>query len=138
MATDQYSKTVTAESWAEKLKNILKPEAIYGVGTNFVWIDEVAEVEQAKKYNFEVIESTDEALLIKDLGPWDKYHTITNAAELIVDELLGTVKDRRLEYIDSNGERGRLLIRSGKFAGFAPPGKTKEELFLEENKGEWF
>lgn len=64
-----------------------------------------------------------EPLVIKDVGPWDKYMTVTNAAEETVAELIGDghlPEGRRLFYYDSEGQLDELLIKDGKFAGFAP------------------
>jgi hypothetical protein len=61
-------------------------------------------------------------IVIRDLGPWDMYQTVTNAAESVVDELSTSDRlvGRRLFYYDSEGDLGELLIKDGKFAGFAP------------------
>lgn len=69
--------------------------------------------------NYKIIEETKDYILIKDIGPWDRYMTITNAAEEVVTELASTLAGRRLEYIDSEGRRDQLLVRNGRFAGFA-------------------
>ena len=68
---------------------------------------------------FEIVEQTDDCVLIRDLGPWDRYSTVTNAAEEVVQIIAPVLRGRRLEYIDSEGERGQLLVRDGQFAGFA-------------------
>lgn len=70
------------------------------------------------KANYEIIESSPTHVLIKDVGPWDRFKTVTNAAEEVVAELLPVLDGRRLEYIDSDGQRAVLLIIDGKFAGF--------------------
>lgn len=72
------------------------------------------------KANYSIIEETSDLVLILDLGPWDQYMTITNAAEQVVAELMPRLDGRRLEYIDSEGERGQLIVKDGKFAGFKP------------------
>lgn len=72
------------------------------------------------KVNFEIIRQDDEMVLLKDLGPWDKYMTITNGAEEVVASVAPWLGHRRLEYIDSEGNRDQILVRDGKFAGFAP------------------
>ncbi len=69
-----------------------------------------------------VIEDAEDRILIRDLGPWDKYPSVTNDAEAVVEELAGQLRGRRLEYIDSEGRCDQLLVRHGKFAGFAPAG----------------
>lgn len=74
-------------------------------------------------YSIEVEESTESMLVIRDLGPWDYFKTITNAAEEVVAELTkygALTDDRRLVYYDSEGEKSELLHRNGDFIGFAP------------------
>lgn len=70
--------------------------------------------------NYQIVESSSDMVLIRNVGPLDKYMTVTNAAEQVVAEMILTLADRRLEYIDSEGERAQLLVKGGKFAGFAP------------------
>lgn len=70
--------------------------------------------------NYTIIKETDQLILIKDIGPWDRHPTITNAAEIVVAQLVPRLQGRRLEYIDSEGRRDRLLVKNGQFAGFAP------------------
>lgn len=68
--------------------------------------------------NIEVIEETDDLILLRDVGPWDEHLTITNGAEVVVEVMASMLDGRRLEYIDSMGERTRLLVEDGRFAGF--------------------
>ena len=72
---------------------------------------------------FVVIEDTMTCLVIQDLGPWDRYPSVTNAAEWVVEMLAPRLRGRRLEYIDSVGNRDQLMVEDGQFAGFAPAGK---------------
>jgi len=79
---------------------------------------------------FAIIEDdflSEEPLVIKDVGPHDKYPTITNDAEAVVWELVARKQlppGRRLFYYDSDGVKDEILIADGKFAGFAPgPGR---------------
>ena len=72
------------------------------------------------KANYRIVESTFEYVLIEDLGPWDRNPTVTNAAEEVVADMLPVLNGRRLDYIDSAGDRATILIEDGKFAGFAP------------------
>lgn len=76
--------------------------------------------------NFRVVRQNDEMVLLKDVGPWDRYMTITNGAEEVVASVARWLGCRRLEYIDSDGKRNQILVRDGKFAGFAP---VKQEIF---------
>ena len=81
--------------------------------------------------NFEVVgydvEDGQTFLVIRDVGPWDVYKTVTNAAEYVVDTLFetGALKEgMRLRYYDSEGDLDEILVADGKFAGFAPgPGR---------------
>ena len=77
------------------------------------------------KPNFIIESETDDCLLIRDIGPWDRHPSVTNAVEEVVEELAPRLRGRRLEYIDSDGQRDQLLVKNGKFAGFAPAGKGK-------------
>jgi len=73
---------------------------------------------EMKHPNYEIIEQTDEYVLIRDIGPWDIFPTVTNGAEEVVGELAQMLNGRRLEYYDSEGERTELLVSGGAFAGF--------------------
>ena len=73
-----------------------------------------------RKANYMITDQTNEAVTIMDLGPWDKHPTITNSAEGIVAELVGHLRGRRLFYYDSDNRLDEILIKDGKFAGFAP------------------
>lgn len=68
--------------------------------------------------NFFIVNTTPEALTIQDGGPWDVHPTITNDAEWVVEQMVRHLNGRRLFYIDSEGDRGELLVKEGKFAGF--------------------
>jgi len=66
-------------------------------------------------------ESDVEQLVIRDLGPWDKYPTVTNdvdrvIADLWLDKLLW--EGRRLFYYDSLGARDEILHFGKRFMGF--------------------
>ena len=77
-----------------------------------------------REANFEIVEMTTQAITLRDLGPWDKYPTITNAAEEVVEELSqrGIIKEgQRLLYYDSENELTELLHKDGKFEGFRAP-----------------
>lgn len=76
------------------------------------------------KANYEVVRSTDGWVIIRDLGPWDKYTTVTNDAEAVVERLIltgGVSPPQRLFYYDSENELNELMInwREKKFHGFA-------------------
>lgn len=74
--------------------------------------------------NYSVIKDRPgEPLVIRDIGPWDKYLTITNGAEEVVKDLFnrGYLPDnRRLFYYDSDGDLDELVHSNGTFVSFAP------------------
>ena len=75
--------------------------------------------------NFIVDEITEDRVVIIDIGPWDRYPTVTSQAEYVVAWLVLSGKltpAKRLFYHDSEGEAGELLVKwpEGTFAGFAP------------------
>lgn len=62
-------------------------------------------------------------LLVKDVGPWDKYKSITNDVENLVEFLYerGMLHSNKVfEYIDSEGEKCRIQHLDGKFVSFSP------------------
>ena len=62
-------------------------------------------------------------MILVDVGPWDQYPTVTNGAEEVVAELLGSgllKQNQRLFYYDSEKNLDEILIKDGHFAGFAP------------------
>lgn len=70
--------------------------------------------------NFRTWWETADYILIRDLGPWDQFLSITNGAEWVVQQLAPRLGNRKLYYIDSDGETSQLLVHDGRFAGFAP------------------
>ena len=78
----------------------------------------------SRRANYQVVKDRPgEPLYIKDVGPWDMYLTVTNAAEEVVAELhqQGRLPDgRQLFYYDSEGIMDELVHRNGVFTGFAP------------------
>lgn len=74
-----------------------------------------------RRANYAVKEITDKHMLIEDLGPWDEYPTVTNAVEVVVEELRGQLNGRKLFYVDSEGVVDEIVYdRDGKFSHFAP------------------
>lgn len=72
---------------------------------------------------FEIVsDHPDQPLIIRDVGPWTEYPTVTNDAERVVLQLLARnllPAGRRLLYYDSAGNLDELRIKNGAFAGFA-------------------
>jgi hypothetical protein len=75
-----------------------------------------------REANYEVVELRDDAVVIRDVGPWDQFKTITNAPESVIAELLeqGLLRRRRIFYFDSEGTLDEIVVKDGKFAGFKP------------------
>lgn len=79
----------------------------------------------SRRANYLIIESESDRgrLVIHDIGPWDQFRTITNAAELVILELAASGllwNGRKLFYLDSSGDRDELLHFDGQFVGFRP------------------
>jgi len=75
------------------------------------------------KYDIESV--TPDAVRIRDVGNHDKHLTVTNDAEWVVEQLVkaGYLEGRqRLLYWDSEGDMSELLVKGGKFAGYASLG----------------
>lgn len=80
---------------------------------------------------FEILMVSREKILIRDVGPWSQYPTITNDAENVVAEMIADIKyngffiqlgNRRSFYEDSEGKIDELVVRDGKFDGFKSGG----------------
>ena len=69
--------------------------------------------------NYAVVDDSDDILVIKDIGPWSNYPTVTNDAEAVVEELSPRLNGRRLYYFDSDKEIGELFIKDGIFNGYS-------------------
>jgi hypothetical protein len=68
-------------------------------------------------------ESTPEILIIEDIGPHDRYLTITNDVKNVVAALAyaNQLPDgRRLLYYDSEGNLDEIVVDGGRFVGFRP------------------
>jgi len=65
----------------------------------------------AKTAKYSVIIARTEFVLIKDVGPWDKYLTVTNAAESVIQELFSDGHLHflpRLFYVDTDDQIDEL------------------------------
>lgn len=73
--------------------------------------------------NYTIVAVGLDRVVIRDVGPWDKYLSVTNDAENVVRELAGNAllrPGRRLFYYDSDGQLDEILFKDGQFIGFAP------------------
>lgn len=68
--------------------------------------------------NFEILFQDKSKVMLVDLGPWDQYPTITNAAEGVVETMAPMLNGRKLLYYDSDGELTELVVKDGRFAAF--------------------
>lgn len=65
----------------------------------------------------------DNPLIIRDVGPWDQFLSVTNNAQQVVEELRVSGKlrvNQRLFYYDSEGQLDEILHKNGRFTGFQP------------------
>lgn len=63
----------------------------------------------------------DGPLIIRDLGPWDQYLSVTNDAEAVVQQLFDEgllPHGRAVMYYDSEGDLSMLCQKEGMFKGF--------------------
>lgn len=73
----------------------------------------------ARIAKYEVSALNSKYVLLKDLGPWDKYPTITNSAEEVVSEVMvWLMPNQRIFYYDSNGILTELIHKDGMFHSF--------------------
>jgi hypothetical protein len=79
----------------------------------------------ATKANYRVEAINSKSIVLRDIGPWDKFMTITNAAEQVVVKIDTNFRlsGRRLFYYDTDGELTELLLKDDElgrkvFAGF--------------------
>lgn len=68
--------------------------------------------------NYTIKTQDREQVTLEDIGPWDQHPTITNDAEWVVERVARSLDGRRLFYIDSEGNKYELIVRSGRFFGF--------------------
>ncbi len=86
-----------------------------------------------KGANYLIVDDRRDWMIIRDVGPWDHYATVTNAAEGVVAELhaRGVLPvGKMLLYYDSEYSLDQLLHNGlGGFMGFAPaPADAVEHL----------
>jgi hypothetical protein len=73
--------------------------------------------------NFTILSNSSEVIVLRDLGPWDTYKTITNDAEAVVKYLFKSGQatgTKQIIYYDSDGETTKLNHDGmGNFTGFS-------------------
>ncbi len=77
---------------------------------------------------FDILHDTPKEVVICDVGPWDQHLTVTNDAEYVLERLaVHGLGNRKLKYLDSDGNYDEILHENGLFRGFRPiPIKGKE------------
>lgn len=70
--------------------------------------------------NWKIVEDAKDRVVLQDVGPWDRFPTITNDADEVVRQIAPGLHGRRLFYFDSEGQMDELIVKDGVFAGFAP------------------
>ncbi len=70
-----------------------------------------------------IVTENSQYMLLRDVGPWNEYKTVTNAAENVISELAHRLGSRKLYYIDSDGTTDELVHdNKGKFIKFKSGG----------------
>lgn len=110
-------------------KNLESPtHAVNSAGMILVMMSKLGDVEcsvnspfksKPKMKGYRITNVTDTSLTITDIGPWDKFPTVTNRIEEVIDELKDLLEGKRLYIVDSEGKKDRVLIENGKFAGWS-------------------
>ncbi len=74
------------------------------------------------KCNYVVEKNEPNLLIIRDVGPWSEYMSVTNGAEKVVEELYdqGLLGNKQLLCYDSEGQLDELKHAGPTFTGFAP------------------
>ena len=80
-----------------------------------------------RRANYTIKTDNADRLVLLDIGPHSSFLTITNDAENVVADLAPMLKGRRLFYYDSEGQLDELLVKDGRFAGFAPGPPARQE-----------
>jgi hypothetical protein len=71
--------------------------------------------------NFRISHRNPASIDIIDVGPWDKYFTVTNDAEHVIETLImtwGLTADQRVFCVDSDNSYGELCHDGKEFTGF--------------------
>jgi hypothetical protein len=70
------------------------------------------------KTNYTIVEQDATKVVIRDIGPWDQFMTVTNGAESVVAELAPMLGNRRLFNINSENGVDELKYEGDVFRGF--------------------
>lgn len=72
---------------------------------------------------WELVSSNNERIVIRDVGH-RRAKSVTNDVANVVADLLPALRGRRLFYVDSMDQLDEILVKDGRFAGFAPGGES--------------
>jgi hypothetical protein len=73
----------------------------------------------------------DKPIVIRDVGPWDAYPTVTNEIEAVIEKLRSRgllPADRRLLYYDSEGMLTEAVMEAGAFVAYRNVRGEEEEI----------
>jgi len=73
----------------------------------------------------------DKPIVIRDVGPWDAYPTVTNKIEAVIEKLRSRgllPADRRLFYYDSEGMLTEAVMEAGAFVTYRNVRAEEEEI----------
>lgn len=80
--------------------------------------------------HYKILNANSRFVLIKDLGPWHRFPTITNSAKEVVRDLYRNdflETDQRIFYYDEDEQADEILHDGkGRFLGFSPGTKGVE------------
>lgn len=74
-----------------------------------------------KSAHYALVQDTPEYLLIRDLGPWDVYLSVTNDADAVYATLASRLKGRPLFYFDSEGDLCEIYLKKTIAFRLVPP-----------------
>lgn len=84
---------------------------------------EIVDPRTLARARYSIVGNDAGALILRDVGPWSQYPTITNDAGAVVHDLVrvgALLPTQRLFYFDSDENLDEILVNAGTFAGFAP------------------
>ena len=92
-----------------------------------------------KTVNFEYVRCgrPDGIVILRDLGPWDEFKTITNAPEWTVENVCNDYPSTKMIlYYDSSGKIDLIRFKDGKFKGFSSCPNVEELLEMKSYEEE--
>ena len=72
-----------------------------------------------RRPRFEIVADTETELVIRDTGNRDIHPGVSELPGSVVESLSASLHGRRLELLESDGTRTWIVVRHGRFSGFA-------------------